>query len=214
MIKRIVLTGGPCAGKTTVLSKIKQNLLEKGYKVFIVSESATELINGGITPHDDGVGMLDFQRLILLYQYSKEEIYNNALGYVDESDVVIIYDRALLDNRAYISNREFDVLLGDLSLEIGKKIDEFDILNRYDMVLHLVTSACVNGYDLSNNKARYESEKEAILLDKRIRDSWCMHSNFYVINSTTNFSEKVNNILSIVDSYLSSESQTKKKEKK
>ena len=81
MVKRIVLTGGPCAGKTTILSKIEQDLCEKGYKVFVVRESATELISGGITPHDSGVGMKSFQKLILMYQYQKEEIYNKTLEY-------------------------------------------------------------------------------------------------------------------------------------
>ena len=80
--------------------------------------------------------MLNFQRLILSYQYNKEEVYDRALTYPDKSDVVIICDRLLLDNRVYISDEEFDVLLGDLSLEIGNKIDGFDILSRYDMVLH------------------------------------------------------------------------------
>lgn len=38
---KIVLTGGPCAGKTTALSKLEQHLLELGYFVFIVPETAT-----------------------------------------------------------------------------------------------------------------------------------------------------------------------------
>ena len=41
---KVVLTGGPCAGKTSALTKIEEELIEKGYKVFIVSETATELI--------------------------------------------------------------------------------------------------------------------------------------------------------------------------
>lgn len=40
-IHKIVLTGGPCGGKSTGLSKIEQELTEKGYKVFIVPETAT-----------------------------------------------------------------------------------------------------------------------------------------------------------------------------
>ena len=48
--------------------------------------------------------MLNFQRLILSYQYNKEEVYDRALTYPDKSDVVIIYDRLLLDNRVYISD--------------------------------------------------------------------------------------------------------------
>ena len=208
MVKKIVLTGGPCAGKTTVLSKIESFLLEKGYKVFIVRESATELIASGITPHEDGVGMLNFQKLILSYQYHKEEIYNKALEYIDD-DVVIIYDRALLDNRAYINNSQFDLILNELSFEIGKKIDEFDILSRYDMVLHLETSAVRKGYNLDNNTARYESQNDAILLDVKTKNSWCMHDNFHVINSTDNFDDKVYIILNLIDIFLSKETDIK-----
>ena len=36
-----VLTGGPCAGKTTALSVIEQVLSKKGFKVIIVPETAT-----------------------------------------------------------------------------------------------------------------------------------------------------------------------------
>ena len=50
LVGKIVLTGGPCAGKTTALARIEQDLSEKGYHVFVVGESATELIKGGIKP--------------------------------------------------------------------------------------------------------------------------------------------------------------------
>ena len=198
MVKRIVLTGGPCAGKTTILSKIEQNLLERGYKVFIVRESATELINGGITPHQSGVGMLNFQRLILLYQYQKEEIYNRALLDTKDTDIVIIYDRGILDNRAYISELEFNDLLYDLSLYFGKRIDETAILDRYDMVIHLVTSAYGNQYSLDSNKARYEDKNEAISLDKRTLSSWIRHDNLQIVDSYENFDDKVDKVMSLV----------------
>lgn len=213
MIKRIVLTGGPCAGKTTILSKIEQNLFEMGYKVFVVCESATELINGGITPHNNGVGMLNFQKLILEYQYQKEEIYNEALNFTEDKNIVIIYDRGLLDNKAYINDIEFNELLYELSIQIGKRIDEPSILNRYDMVIHLVTSAGNNGYTLENNKARYEIEDEAVLLDKRILSSWMLHDNLQVVDSYENFDDKINKVLSLVHGCLG-ETNIVRKEKK
>ena len=43
-IKKIVITGGPCSGKSTMLNLIENTFKEKGYKVLIVSETATELI--------------------------------------------------------------------------------------------------------------------------------------------------------------------------
>ena len=36
-IKKIVLTGGPCAGKTTAIQEIEKEFTEKGYLVLIHS---------------------------------------------------------------------------------------------------------------------------------------------------------------------------------
>ncbi|HVI40798.1 MAG TPA: AAA family ATPase, partial [Anaerovoracaceae bacterium] len=46
-IHRIVLTGGPCGGKTTALSFITDRLRSLGYNVFVVPEAATLFILGG-----------------------------------------------------------------------------------------------------------------------------------------------------------------------
>ena len=46
-VTRILLTGGPCAGKTTALAAIKSDLTQLGYKVLEVPEAATILANGG-----------------------------------------------------------------------------------------------------------------------------------------------------------------------
>ena len=40
-IKRIVLTGGPCAGKTTALVRIIEHFSNLGFKVFTVPEVPT-----------------------------------------------------------------------------------------------------------------------------------------------------------------------------
>lgn len=202
MVKRIVLTGGPCAGKTTVLSKIEEDLRSRGYKVFIVKESATELINGGITPFEDGLGMYNFQKIIMMYQYQKEEVYNKAVMESLDDNIVIIYDRGLLDNKSYVDDSQFKLILDDLSLSLGRKIDEFDIANRYDMVIHLVTSAGKKGYNLENNKARYESENEAILLDKKTLSSWIIHNNLKIVDSTEVFEDKIKVVLSLVQDCL------------
>lgn len=39
--KEIVVTGGPCAGKTTGLSYVQQKLMDRGWRPFIVPEVAT-----------------------------------------------------------------------------------------------------------------------------------------------------------------------------
>ena len=46
-ITRIVITGGPCAGKTTAMSWIQNAFTKKGYLVLFVDETATQLMTGG-----------------------------------------------------------------------------------------------------------------------------------------------------------------------
>ncbi|KAI5694678.1 hypothetical protein M8J75_003170 [Diaphorina citri] len=45
---RLVLTGGPCGGKTTGQSRLCTFFENLGWKVFRVPETATVLLSGGI----------------------------------------------------------------------------------------------------------------------------------------------------------------------
>lgn len=49
-IQKIVITGGPGAGKTTGMSWIQNEFTKLGYTVLFVPETATELITGGVAP--------------------------------------------------------------------------------------------------------------------------------------------------------------------
>ena len=49
-ISKIVITGGPCAGKSTAMSWVQNAFTQMGYTVLFVPETATELINGGVAP--------------------------------------------------------------------------------------------------------------------------------------------------------------------
>ena len=49
-ITKIVITGGPCGGKTTAMGKIQKKFSRAGYKVLFIAETATELITGGVAP--------------------------------------------------------------------------------------------------------------------------------------------------------------------
>ena len=72
-ITTIVITGGPCAGKSTAMDTIKETFGEMGYAVLFVSETATELINGGITPRTCK-SSYEFQKFLTELQIKKEEI--------------------------------------------------------------------------------------------------------------------------------------------
>lgn len=194
MIKRIVLTGGPCAGKSTALSKIESYLLEKGYVVLIVAESATELIHGGIRPFgDQALYGLDFQGIILDYQLHKEQSYEQAAALLEATgrNVVILYDRGVLDNKAYLEEREWQQLLKSRNLK------ESDLKEHYDSVIHMVTAAKgkPEAYTLANNQARTETIEEAILLDEKTLHAWSGHPNLKIVDNSGSFSEKVGTVL-------------------
>ena len=108
----LVLTGGPCAGKSTGLSRIEQELTNRGYKVYVVAETATEVIMGGIKPSE--IPWLEFQKSIFEIQTIKEKIFRErASEYSKEHNVdsVIIYDRGLLDAKAFMNDADYNTLL-------------------------------------------------------------------------------------------------------
>jgi len=216
MIKKIVLTGGPCAGKTTALAKIEQDLTEKGYRVFIVSESATELIKSGISPDiKNGVSLYEFQKIIMLYQLQKEEFYEKIAKDFPSDKKVIIYDRGLMDNKSYITDLEFKDILEDTSRKLNINLTETDIINRYDMVIHLVTSAEGNAknYTLENNAARTETAEEARIQDKKTMDCWVMHDNLHIVDNYQEFNDKLNRVLNVIHNCLGNPNSIKKERK-
>lgn len=194
MIKKIVLTGGPCAGKSTALSKLESEFLERGYAVLVVAESATELIQGGIRPFgDQAIYGVDFQKIILDYQLNKELSYEQAANYLEATgrNVIILYDRGVMDNKAYLDWIDWNHMLQE------KSLIEVDLIDRYDLVIHMVTAALgkEEAYTLANNGARTETKEEAITLDQKTLSAWSSHSNLKVIDNSCEFDEKVENVL-------------------
>ena len=72
--KKIVITGGPCGGKTTGLSYIEQELTKIGYKVIILNETATEIILSGLNANTCK-SQYEFEYNIMKLQIEKEKLY-------------------------------------------------------------------------------------------------------------------------------------------
>ena len=188
-ITRIVLTGGPAAGKTTLISRIlKEFKSEDGWKVITIPETATELISGfGIRPFGNCVSMEEFQYFVIQDQLHKESLALKAAQMVPEEKVLIIYDRAVMDDKAYVSDSQFQ----DILAHFGKT--EEQILSGYDAVLHLVT--CAKGAEYAynfGNAARYESLEDARAKDDLTLRAWSSHPSLYIIDNSIDFEDKIN----------------------
>lgn len=192
--KKIAITGGPCAGKTTAMQKIVEEFTERGYKVFVVSETATELIMGGAKPFGDfKIDMVEFQRYVLEMQLNKERLFEKIANNTN-MNTIILCDRGVMDNRAYVNNKVFRELLNEF------KLNEMEIMSSYDLVLHLVTAAdgAEEYYTTLNNSARTETPKEARELDKKTLNSWVGHENLNIITNNGSFDDKIHNVIKAI----------------
>ena len=189
-ITRIVLTGGPAAGKTTLISRILHEFKqEDGWRVITIPETATELISGfGIRPFGGCMSMLAFQDFVIADQIHKERLALDAAQVVPEDNILIIYDRALMDDKAYITDEEFAEVLYRFD---GRT--EASVLAGYDAVIHLVT--CAKGAEFAynlGNAARTESLEYAREMDDRTLRAWRGHPNLHIIDNSVNFEDKIN----------------------
>ena len=192
-IKIIVLTGGPCSGKTTGLPIIKKALEDRGYKVIISPESATKMNLSGVKFQEIDVDF--FQKQVLLDSFVQEEIMKeSAMAYRDKGrKVVIICDRGILDGAAYCSGYEaFENIFKDLNLSINDVC-----LNRYHAIMHLRTTAygAENFYTLENNDARFEDVEGARLSDNKSLSYWKKYYNPVIIENERDFLGKMEDLL-------------------
>ena len=196
-ISKIVLTGGPCAGKTTALSWINNYFSKRGYRVIFIPETATELITNGVAPWTCG-NNYEYQRCQLQLQKVKEQIYESAAKTMKDDKILIICDRGVLDNKAYMKEADFKRVLRENNTNEVKERDS------YDAVFHLVSAAKGKEevYTLANNVARTESVEEAKILDDKIISAWTGHPHFRIIDNSTDFEVKLERLLKEIASFL------------
>ena len=196
-ITKIVITGGPCAGKTTAMSWIQNAFTDLGYEVIFVPECATELINAGIS----GItckNVVAFQNALMKLQIERERIYEEAAKTLKNDKVLIVCDRGIMDSKAYLSSLEFATVLYNINR------NEIELRDNYDAVFHLVTAA--NGakdfYTLENNKARTETIEEAILSDNKLIEAWNGHPHFRIIDNSSEFEDKMKRLIKEISLFL------------
>lgn len=193
-IYRIVLTGGPCGGKTTALSRLSERLQSLGFRVFCVPEVPTMLVNGGIS----FVGLslaqiIEIEAVVLKTQQALEDSFYE-LARLSGQPSVVFYDRGMMDISAYLPTQAWQGLLDENGLTAIGVRDR-----RYDAVFHLVTAAigAEAFYTTANNTARTESPEQARELDHKLRDAWVGHPHLRIISNEGDFKDK---ILRVVES--------------
>lgn len=202
-IKKIVLTGGPCAGKTTALIRIQEHFSSLGYKVFTVPEVPTMITQSGWNYMTDNKDFYyEGEKVILELQLALEDKILRMAETCSEPCVVVC-DRGAMDISAYID----ETMWQELTESCGTSTEL--IRQRYDAVLHLVSAAdgAEQYYTTANNAQRYEKADEAGLaiarmLDKKVINAWNGHPRLRVINNSEDFDSKMRRVIEEISNVL------------
>ena len=180
-IKSIVITGGPCSGKTTLIGILRG--IYPDLAVFI-PEAATLLLSGGWPPPTDDCPRWKetFQAAVIAVQLNLEKTYQRIAK--QQGKCLMICDRGLMDSEAYLRNACRK-----------SNIDPQQALARYDRVIHLesLATAWPSEYEkkVSSNPCRYENLHQARALELATRHAWAKHPHHRIVLNGTDILDVV-----------------------
>jgi predicted ATPase len=194
-LPRIVLTGGPCSGKSTVLTTLKGRYPKS---LHCIPEVASIVIGQlGLKPWNGGDrNLLGCQSLMYRVQHSFE----------DAADLQARLDgkKALLLDRG----------IGDISAYLPGGMDQMESFlftsvmtehSRYDLVICLeMPSREIYEAQCANNPARTENYDQACVKAKLVQEAWKLHQNFQLIPDVGDWPTKEQAVLRLVREFLKS----------
>ncbi|PIS17084.1 MAG: hypothetical protein COT61_00470 [Candidatus Portnoybacteria bacterium CG09_land_8_20_14_0_10_44_13] len=197
-IPKIVITGGPCAGKSTGMATLVERLSDYGFRVFVVPEVPTFLFASGLTPGKmkNATQLYLLEKMIVATQiYLEKSIEKTAAEIYPRDKKIILCDRGVMDHRAYFPSEEHWI-----QLLKEQKYNFVNLRDCYVSVVHLVTAAlgAEKFYTLGNNPARTETLAQAVAIDRKTRECWLGHPHFKIIDNSTDFDGKIRRVLSAV----------------
>ncbi|MBT4349629.1 ATP-binding protein [bacterium] len=196
-MKKIVLTGGPCGGKTTFLEALEKEL---GANIIIVPEAATILLSGGfLEPNKDISWSEDwqtaFEYAVFHLQKSLEE---TAILQAKEKGIsVLVCDRGSLDAAVFLPGG-----LGQAQLLLNLDVTSERL--RYHAVLHLESLATADSdkYSSAGNGHRIESLEQAKKMELLSQEVWSQHKNYFFIDGQRSVDSKIGEALDLVRKIL------------
>jgi len=212
-----VLTGGPCAGKTSAMAFLKARLSKRGFQVLTVPENATHFLanSEGFQPEWAGKhAQVEMQRIFLEYQMSQEEAFKAFAKLHPTKRSILLLDCCTLNSKVYVSDEQWKQVL---ALPGHELLTEQQLFSRYDLVIHMVSCAFDGLYEWgpgSNNPGRYHSPEEAKECDKRSLDVFANHPQVRVVPHFPDFDSKMQQVLHFLNDALHIDGLTGKRRRR
>ena len=181
-MKRIVITGGPGAGKTVITQRIAADYPQR---FVAVPEAATQVYQMLNTRWDrlDLAGRHDAQRRMYRLQLEQEERFGR-----EHPGKILILDRGTIDGAAYWPEGP-----EDFWRDVGTTREKE--LSRYDAVIVLETCAAIGLYDHdASNPVRFEAPEAAIAAGEKLVGLWEGHPCVKHVNACERLEEKVRRV--------------------
>ncbi len=195
----VVLTGGPCSGKSSVQRALRAEL---GEEIVFVPEAATLLLEGGFPVPGTHLPwspqwQAAFQAAVLPLQRSLED--SCVLVAQSRGSRLLVCDRGLLDGAAYTPGgvEEFCRRFG---------LDAAEALARYEAVVHLESLATADPprYGTTGNAIRFEPLEEAVRLEMATRAAWLGHPRRLFLDGGRGIDGKVAAVVGLLRDILAS----------
>jgi len=197
--RRVVLTGGPCAGKTACLLQLARRFPGR---VAVVPEASTLLLNSGLpNPGESPANLLPgqwrklFQSKLVALQHELEAQFHELAEH--SGCPLVLCDRGVLDGAAYWPDgRENYLATHNLTLE--------QAMGRYETVICLESLAVgyPELYGKHGNPSRLEGPELARQVDALIRIAWTGHPRLVQIPSHPSFDGLLYQVTGVVEGLL------------
>ncbi|CDZ79609.1 hypothetical protein BN1013_00104 [Candidatus Rubidus massiliensis] len=173
--KLIIISGGPCAGKTSVLKELQKR------NYFIVPEVATAIIleeyerldrlYPQFAPHHKITQIEDLQYKILKAQLSTCQKAVSKTSKNPPKKNLIIFDRSEVDTLVYASAllQQETSASKDLSFFYEKANQTLKLYNPNVIFCEVIP---VDHYNITSNMVRYETYEQSISMGKKLREAY------------------------------------------
>lgn len=173
MIQKILLTGGPGGGKTTLIKGLKKTLKEMGFCPFSFPEVPTMLFEGGVelAMIQKKECLASFEEEVAGIQLRLEIAGENLARYLGSTRAVLLFDRGIPDISAYMDPESYETLLKSNRLTEGRA------LRLYHLVIHMVSAAdgAPEHYGNETNVARSERLDLALEIERKTLKAYENH---------------------------------------
>ncbi len=194
-MQKIVITGGPCAGKTSITQALAQQMPDQ---LLSVPEAATIILSGGFSPQLGFEAVLrdnwqiKFQKAVVALQKQLEDFYLDW-AHAKGCDLILC-DSGSLTGAAYFPGT-FEEFCQHVQL------DPRDELNNYTAIIHLESLAVSqpDKYGQINNLARFYDVAGAKQADAILKQVWSQHTNYSYIPSQLSLADKIKQVVNILN---------------